>query len=154
MKFKTFLALFITGGLVLSVVVIGSCVWLLRQPARQDVVSRPVVSPPPASPSLPAPTNTSGLRPVDRDLLEALRRPATSDRIKDAFPGRPYKITIYCDNPGGGWNRAKIDLNRNNRWDEKITIVNGEPTKRQVASRDDENYDLEYRWRGGQWVAK
>ncbi|WP_058866176.1 hypothetical protein [Chloracidobacterium thermophilum] len=151
MKFKTFLALVITGGLVLSAVVIGSCVWLLRQPARQDVVSRPVVSQPPV---LPAPTTTGSLRPVDRDLLEALRRPVTSDRIKDAFPGRPYKIALYCDNPGGGWNRAKIDLNRNNRWDEKITIVNGEPTKRQVASRDDESYDLEYRWRGGQWVAK
>jgi hypothetical protein len=154
MKFKTFLALVITGGLMLSAVVVGSCIWLFRQPARkpgQEVASQPSL---PSSPSLPAPSATGDLRPVDRDLLEALRRPVTGDRIKDAFPGRPYKITLYCDNPGAGWNRAKIDLNRNNRWDEKITIVNGEPTKRQVASRDDENYDLEYRWRGGQWVAK
>lgn len=151
MKFKTFLALVITGGLLLSAVVIGSCVWLFREAAKAPT---PEVSSPPASPSLPAPAATDGLRPVDRDLLEALRRPATTERIKDAFPGRPYKISLYCDTPGQGWNRAKIDLNRNNKWDEKLTIVNGEPTKRQVASRDDETYDLEYRWRGGQWVAK
>ncbi|MGQ9896715.1 MAG: hypothetical protein ACUVR8_04010, partial [Acidobacteriota bacterium] len=82
------------------------------------------------------------------------RRPATTDRIKDAFPSRPYKISLYGDQLGQGWNRAKMDLNRNNRWDEKITIVNGEPAKRQVASRDDEIYDLEYRYRGGQWVSE
>lgn len=153
MKFKTFLALVIAGGVALSALVVGSCVWLMTTRRTSDTVaSQPAAPSSPPAPAVPAADGT--LRPVDRDLLEALRRPATTDRIKDAFPGRPYKISLYCDTPGQGWNRAKIDLNRNNKWDEKITIVNGEPTKRSVASRDDENYDVEYRWRGGRWVSK
>ncbi len=150
MKFKTFLALVAAGGLMASALVIGSCIWLAKTRRSPDsAVSSPAAPPAPAVPG-----DDGALRPADRDLLEALRRPATTDRIKDAFPGRPYKISLYCDTPGQGWNRAKIDLNRNNKWDEKITIVNGEPTKRSVASRDDESYDLEYRWRGGKWVPK
>ncbi|MCS7080904.1 MAG: hypothetical protein NZ585_12765 [Chloracidobacterium sp.] len=153
MKFKTFLALVIAGGVVASALVVGSCVWLLSTArSRRPAASQPSL---PSSPQAsPIPADENVLRPVDRDLLEALRRPATTDRIKDAFPNRPYKISLYCDTPGQGWNRAKIDLNRNSKWDEKITIINGEPVKRLVASRDDENYDVEYRWRGGRWVSK
>ncbi|MFQ3590937.1 MAG: hypothetical protein SNJ67_11655, partial [Chloracidobacterium sp.] len=136
MKFRTFLALVITGGFVLFAGIVGSCVWLVnRESVTSPAAQPPTPSAAPQSPPLPA--SDGKLRPVDRDLLEALRRPATTDRIKDAFPGRPYKISLYCDTPGQGWNRAKIDLNRNNKWDEKVTIVNGEPTKRAVASRDD-----------------
>ncbi len=150
MKFKTFLALVVAGGLMVSALVIGACVWLVKTRRLQDAAAVP-----PDAPTMPViPAADNALRPADRDLLEALRRPATTSRIKDAFPGRPHKISLYCDTPGQGWNRAKIDLNRNNKWDEKITIVNGEPVKRVVASQDDENYDLEYRWLGGRWVAK
>ena len=62
-------------------------------------------------------------------------------------------LPVVCDPPGGGWNRARIDLNGNDRQEEKITIVSGRPTKRQVALRDDETCDLECRWRDARWVA-
>jgi hypothetical protein len=155
MKFKTFIVLAVSGILIVGVIAGGSCVWLLSRsgPKNPPVISQPAQpgkpTIPPINPDIPA-----GARAVDQDILNFLRQSANGDKVKDAFPGKPYKVSFYQDTPGSGWNRAKIDLNRNGKWEEKITIENGQMTKRQVATNDDENYDVEYRWRGGQWVLK
>lgn len=168
MKFKTFIALVVSGILIVGVVLGGSCVWLLSRSGSSTpppVVSdpgppdQPIKSTRPAQTGQPAIPNVNadiptGARPVDQDILNFLTQPASGDKVKDAFPGKTYKVSFYQDTPGQGWNRAKIDLNRNGKWDEKITIENGRMTKRQIATNDDENYDVEYRWRGGQWALK
>jgi hypothetical protein len=87
------------------------------------------------------------------DLLN--RQPnATTDKIKDAFPKERFKVNVYRDGNGSTWTRLKVDLDRDEKDDEKWTLANGQPDKRQVSTRDDEQYDREYRWRGGQWVEK
>lgn len=168
MKFKTFLALVVSGILIVGVVLGGSCVWLFGRSGSSTpppVVSDPTQPNQPIKPTRPPQTGQptipnvnadipTGARPVDQDILNFLRQPASGDKVKDAFPGKSYKVSFYQDTPGQGWNRAKIDLNRNGKWDEKITIENGQMTKRQVATNDDENYDVEFRWRSGQWALK
>jgi hypothetical protein len=99
----------------------------------------------------PAYADSSNLRTVDREVLDLIRRrKANTDKIKDALPGRNYKVNLYRDAGFNRWNRVKIDLNRNNRWDEKWTIKDN-VIIRQVSSRDDEVYDQKFVLTGNQW---
>ena len=41
---------------------------------------------------------------------------------KDVSPDAPYKINLYHDNGHESINRAKVDLDRDNKWDEKWTF--------------------------------
>ena len=54
-------------------------------------------------------------------------------------------------------NRLKIDLNRNDRWDEKWSLERAGgvlAVKRHVAPADDEQYRDEYRLDGAHWRRK
>ena len=128
-------------------------------------------APGPASPT-PAdaqPRSTHGdripLRDVDRELLRLYeqsqdRKPAArakAPKIKDVFPDRPYKVNLYEED--GLLARAKIDLNRNGKWDEKWTFTPGSSgagdpvVKRQVSPGDDDtNYTLSYKLVDRAWV--
>jgi hypothetical protein len=50
-------------------------------------------------------------------------------------------------------NRAKIDLDRDDKWDEKWTF-DGTNISRKVSPNDDEDYSQEYDWNGSEWVAR
>lgn len=115
----------------------------------------PLPSPAPAKPlkSLDGKEKTP-LRPMDDELLRLAGSRVAGDKVKDAIPGRPYKINLYVE--GGRVVRAKVDLNRNEKWDEKwsFEIEGGAPVvKRQVSPTDDDtNYPLKYRILNGAWV--
>lgn len=102
----------------------------------------------PAASEGAAPGN--GLRSVDNAIFPLLGQPATSEKVKDAIPGAA-KVSLYHDDKSGFYNRLKIDLNRNDKWDEKWTMKQGVVVKRQVAPADDENYTEEYVPEGGGW---
>ena len=93
----------------------------------------------------------AGLRPIDRDLL-ALIRGRGVDKVKDATKCKPYKVNLYGE--GGRFTRAKVDLNRNEKWDEKWTFDADGTIEREVAPRDDEAYSETYALRDGAWVRK
>jgi hypothetical protein len=99
-------------------------------------------------------TSANGLRPVDQKIMAQLALPVTGDKLKDAFPKEPYKVNFIKEGTDKGWSRIKIDLNRNEKWDEKWDLVDGKPAKRQVASKDDENYDQKFVWKDGKWEAE
>ncbi len=103
--------------------------------------------------AMPAPgaADGAGLRPVDRDIL-ALIRGRGVDKVKDATKGKPYKVNLYGE--GGRFTRAKVDLNRNERWDEKWTFDADGTIEREVAPRDDEAYTEGFALRDGAWVPK
>lgn len=117
-------------------------------------------APVPAAPAAPtskkveAPTGGEALRPLDDEVLRLAGQRMTTDKVKDAVPGRPYKINLYVE--GGRVVRAKVDLNRNEKWDEKwsFEIEGGTPVvKRQVSPTDDDStYPLKYRLAGKAWV--
>jgi hypothetical protein len=157
MKYKTFRNLVAAGGGLLLLGVLALCGLSARYLANMPSENRPAAQPS----GTPAPTPVSqaadpSLRRVDQLVLELLtkRSNATGDKIKDAFPREPFKVNVYRDGTSPTWTRLKIDLDRDNRDDEKWTLSNGQMDKRQVSTRDDEQYDREYRWRNGKWVEK
>lgn len=97
----------------------------------------------------------SGQRREEQLILNFLdSQSATTDKVKDAFPGESFKVNVYRDDNGPNWTRLKIDLDRDGKDDEKWDLKDGQPAKRRVATRDDEQYDREYRWRNARWVEK
>ncbi|MBI5493677.1 MAG: hypothetical protein HY904_01545 [Deltaproteobacteria bacterium] len=109
-----------------------------------------------AAPAAAAPAAVAapagGPREVDSAVLTALQG-AVREKVKDALPGRPYKINLYSDD-GKRFNRAKVDLNRNDKWDEKWEVDAAGTITREVAPADDEKYAQKFELRGGAWVAR
>lgn len=79
----------------------------------------------------------------DRDL--------GSDKKKDVASGEAFKVNVYQDAGHTTANRAKIDLDRDDKWDEKLTFEPDRITL-QVAPADDERYTETYHWSGTDWV--
>jgi len=95
---------------------------------------------------------------MDRDVLAKVGEPLGSDAVKDAFPGRPYRVELHQDAGHARPNRVKIDLDRNGKWDEKWNVeadadggVHPRRVKREVAPADDESYTQAWRLEGDAW---
>ena len=95
----------------------------------------------------------STAREADRTVSSYVGKDLGSDKRKDVSAGKPYKINVYQDAGNPTANRAKLALDRDEKWDEKFTF-DGTSVERQVAPADDENYTQAWRWDGSGWVAK
>ena len=73
-----------------------------------------------------------------------------ASKRKDVTTGRAFKVNVYQDDGHSTVNRAKVDLDRDDKWDEKWTI-DGASISRQVAPADDESYSVEQTWSGTAW---
>jgi hypothetical protein len=94
---------------------------------------------------------------MDREILDRVAQGISGDKAKDAVRGRPWKVNLYRDAGQSRVNRLKIDLDRDEKWDEKWTFTTDggkDVVKRQVAPNDDEAYTLEYRLEGESWQKK
>jgi hypothetical protein len=80
------------------------------------------------------------------DLL--LNQRATSDKIKDLKRGAGPKINVYDDDKDGRWDRAKVDHERDERWDESWTVKVGRVERKKEAT------GVVYLFDGGAWVEK
>lgn len=143
MKLKHFLALVGLGGAGLAG---GTGWWWSNRPPP----------PPPAEAAavVPAADAATPAATAEAHVAQALSyagRDLGTDKLKDASAGRPYKINVYQDAGQPTANRLKVDLDRDERWDEKWTFEPGGGVLRQVASADDEVYDRELRWDGSAW---
>ncbi len=171
MKFATFRGLVIAGGALLGVgALIGTCALCVREdpdkprqtPTSSTVVASPSPVPAPIRPSTGSggattPAPSGNLRPMDQAILQRIAQNIPGDKVKDAFPGQTYKVNLFKDAGESGVNRLKIDLDRDEKWDEKWTITNQggrQEIKRQVAPADDESYTEDYRLRDGSWIKK
>lgn len=181
MKYRTFRNLVVLGGVTVLTGLCGTCLYLAGDsPSNRSseatgvTASRPAdgtgggravtavnVQPPSgvnggsrAANAISPVQLQTGQRREDQLILNFLAtHPATTDKVKDAFPGESFKVNFYSDG-GSKWTRLKIDLNRDGRDDEKWELKDGQPAKRRVSTRDDEQYDREYRWSNAQWVIK
>jgi hypothetical protein len=72
---------------------------------------------------------------------------------KDAFPQQAYRVNVYQEAGHTTPNRLEVDLDRNDKWDERWT-VDGNAIKREVAPQGDENFTREYALENGAWVSK
>jgi hypothetical protein len=89
--------------------------------------------------------------PMLAAILKRIEEPLSGSKVKDAFKGRAYKVNLYGS--GGKVERLKIDLDRDNAWDEKWSCETPgvlEGLKRRISSADDDTtYDKELFYRGG-----
>jgi hypothetical protein len=90
-------------------------------------------------------------REVDKVVLSYVGKPIGADKLKDVTKGKPFKVNVYQDGGSPTANRAKVDLDRDDKWDEKFTFEDGTIT-RDVAPADDESYTEHLRWDGHGWV--
>lgn len=178
MKYRTFRNLLLVGGVTVFSGLCGTCFYFAgSNPSSRSaagtnpnpfiVINRPSanansqtqytadhassVGGTTGSPS----TSRSGQRREEQLILNFLAsQPAATDKVKDAFPAESFKVNVYRDDNSPNWTRLKIDMDRDGKDDEKWDLKDGQPAKRRVATRDDEQYDREYRWRNAQWVEK
>lgn len=169
MKFKTF-RMIVVGALVATSigVVVGVSTCCKKEDdkpvAKVEKKPEPKVEktsepkkPEPTTSASSEPASPNALRPMDKDILDRLAQAATTDKVKDAFPSKPYKVNLFRENGATKFNRVKIDLDRDDKWDEKWSIEDDggdQVVKRQVAPADDEKYTDEFRLKAGAWVAK
>jgi hypothetical protein len=107
---------------------------------------------PQSSPSAPASgTQSIAADAMTQEVLSWQGRNIQTDKIKDASTGSSYKLNVYQDAGEPTVNRVKVDLDRDEKWDEKYTFK-GTDITRQVAPADDEQYSQTYHWRNGTWV--
>jgi hypothetical protein len=113
---------------------------------------------PPPAPTAPSPdvpsqraASAAASRPVDAAVMSYQGKNIGKDKLKDVTSGKDYKVNVYQDAGKPTVNRAKIDLDRDEKWDEKITFEEGKIT-RQVAPADDEAYTQTFHWSGSGWV--
>jgi hypothetical protein len=137
-------------------------------PTQPVPTARPQPPPPrpqtPANdPSTPTPTPTEGsatapagkrdlaARPYDAEVIAWSKRSISGDKMKDATKGKPYKLNLYKDAGKTTVNRAKVDLDRDDKFDEKYTFDTTKITL-QRAPNDDDNYTETYHWNGSGWT--
>lgn len=171
MKFSTFRGLLIGGAGILCIGgTIGACMMLGNCGSDRPTTEKPVATAEkpktqaqtPTNQGAPAPTpagaGDGSFRPMDKAIMDLVAQNISGDKVKDAFPGQAYKVSLYKDAGETGVNRVKIDYDRDEKWDEKWTITREggkEQVKRQVSPTDDDKtYSEEYRLREGSWVKK
>lgn len=173
MKYTTFRGLLIGAGVLIALGAFGSCIVCVSSGSRTDSgrqaaapsPARPAPEPRAAEPITTPPTTATApavelgaeslpLTEMDRAVLERARQDISGDKVKDALGGRPYKVNLYKDAGQARVNRLKIDLDRDEKWDEKWTLESADQVKRQIAPNDDEQYTLEYRLEGERWRKK
>ena len=124
----------------------------VERPAR--VVEPPAAPATSVAPAAAPDTSPDALRPMDREILARVAQGISGGKGKDAIKGRAWKVNLYQDEGHSRVNRLKIDLDRDEKWDEKWTFsteAGVEKVKRQVAPNDDEAYTEEYRLDGERW---
>ncbi len=157
MKFKTFMRIVIAGGILLLGGACYGCVRMLtasRTPGPEPPVPPAHTEVSATSTSAPMGNEPTGnaLTPLHSKIIGKMGQQIDDTKLQDAFPG-DVKVNLYQDDKKTGINRAKLDLDRDDKWDEKWTHQNG-GVKRQVSSADDDKtYDLELTLTDNGWVA-
>ena len=95
-----------------------------------------------------------GLLPNRRAVDKAVASYIGKDKKKDVTRGKPYKVNVYQDDGHSMANRAKLDLDRDDRWNEKWTFRDDGTVQRQVAPDDDEAYTVKEVWGPDGWTAE
>lgn len=162
MKYTTFRALLLAGGVLAA---LGSCATCALFVSTADPPPAPAATGASAQASaaplaMPAATTPAAAQvgakelPVsafDRSVLAAATGAFDATKAKDALGARGPKVNLYRDPGEPKVNRAKVDLDRDEKWDEKWTFERAGGVKRQIAPADDESYTLEYTLAGEVW---
>lgn len=118
-----------------------------------------------ASQSESRPTLGAAVMPItdaDRAVLSYHDSPLvknlddSGENYKKFIKASGYNLDLRCDFKKGfaGWNRIKVDWDKDKQWDEKWSFNEKGEVKRQISPDDDGNYAYSYILQGTQWVLK
>ncbi len=110
-------------------------------PAEVDVVAET----PAASNDKPASSGDTRFADVARKMLDER---ASGGKAKDILDGKGAKINLYDDDNDGTWDRAKVDIDRDENDDEKWTRKDGAIERKIVASGEVKIF------KNGAWIPK
>lgn len=159
MKLRNFLILAVIGAAVVFGLAGAGLASLFHGSSSSVPVSAPVavvpapsVPAPPAAPAAPAAPSipVDSARPWDAFLIGKAGSAISGDKVKDASGSTSYKVNLYQDSGSSTINRAKVDIDRDDKWDEKWTFA-ADGITRQVAPADDEQYAETWLWDGSGW---
>jgi len=153
MRYTTFRNTLLSVGVL---AVMGSVAYVTtRRPSANPAPPKPPAQlaqtqSTPAQAAVPVP---SAAQPDYVDyLLNTLGKPAPDEKHKDALgSGKPH-VNLYAER--GMWIRAKVDLDRDEKWDEKWHLREDGTVEREVAPADDENYSDRFLFKDGTWAHK
>ncbi len=104
-----------------------------------------------ATPTSPSSASDLAARPYDAEVIAWSKRSISGDKMKDATKGKGWKLNLYKDAGHSTVNRAKVDTDRDDKFDEKYTFETTKITL-QRAPNDDESYTETYHWNGSGWT--
>jgi hypothetical protein len=154
MKLKYFLTLVGAFGITIVILLVTMCKSDEPPPKPEPALNTPPVPRPQPPTPTPTPARASGelaARPYDAEVIAWATRSISGDKQKDVSKGKSYKINVYKDAGHSTVNRAKVDVNRNDKWDEKYSFEPDRITL-EIAPADDEQYTQTYHWTGSAWL--
>jgi hypothetical protein len=155
MKLKTFVGIAAVAVFGAGVLSTAAVFYLMPEQSETPTLSpapQPGPVAPPDKPPAPAPATPAGnLTPAQTAIMGYAGKDIGGKKRKDVSKGKPYKINVYQDDGNSTANRAKLDLDRDDKWDEKYTF-GGDSVQRQVSPDDDENYTQKFLWNGEDWA--
>lgn len=91
------------------------------------------------------------VRDVDRLLLlDWVGRDLGASKRRDVTRGRPYRVDVYQDDGKLEATEARVDLDRDERWDERW-FFEGAKVRRERSPKDDETYTVFEVWDGARF---
>ena len=150
MRLNTFLAMLAAGGAVCGAgwMILGSI--FFPEPEVPEVPDEPAVaehSSPPSGTTSSSSSTASSTDSHEVVVMGFVGQDIGASKRKDVTTGRAFKVNVYQDDGHSTVNRAKVDLDRDDKWDEKWTF-DGATITRQIAPADDETYTTTQFWDG------
>jgi hypothetical protein len=96
----------------------------------------------------PAAANAGGDTGLAKYAKRVLNERASGKKAKDITGGSGPKINLYDDDQDGKWDRGKVDLDRDDTWDQKWTVKGGKLERKVEATGEVHVFE------DGAWVAK
>ncbi|MBC7804817.1 MAG: hypothetical protein H7145_01580 [Akkermansiaceae bacterium] len=102
---------------------------------------------------------TASLSSRDSEIIGLQKEPlsngkSSGDSTRWLSVGNGFKAEFRADSGSSAWNRVKVDLDSDKKWDEKWDFKADGSIKRRVSPSDDDNYSAEYRLKSDEtkWV--
>lgn len=130
--------------------------------ARPTRAAAPPATPAPAAATSAAPEKqvlrteapaAPAVEPWEKALFALAGKDLGTKKKKDLRPAATWKVNVYQDSGHATVNRAKVDFDRDEQWDEKWTF-DGAAISKKVSPNDDGDYTAAFDWDGSAWKAR